>query len=236
MIYLEWHLTSDHAPLTITIPIVEESVNLTKNSIIKDSEEEASFIKDVTTSIRNLNMSNLSDITSLDRVVSDFTNTIKSAWEKNSKIINIMKHSKSWWDENCSRDLENYKLLKSLEDWKIFHRTVKNTKCLFFDLKIQEIANKKWGLWELMNWVNKQKLPAIEVIRYNNRPCLEINNLWHVLHSFFNIAQHCHIDENVLNVITSFLSSTWVPFSEEEFTSTIAKCNNLSTSGPDKLS
>jgi len=95
MIYLEWHLTSDHAPLTITIPIVEESVNLTKNSIIKDSEEEASFIKDVTTSIRNLNMSNLSDITSLDRVVSDFTNTIKSAWEKNSKIINIMKHSKS---------------------------------------------------------------------------------------------------------------------------------------------
>jgi len=49
------------------------------------------------------------------------------------------------------------------------------------------------------------------------------------------MAQHCHIDENVLDEITSFLSSTWVPFSEEEFTSAIAKCNNLSTSSPDKL-
>ena len=87
-----------------------------------------------------------------------------------------------------------------------------------------------------MNWVNKQKLPAIKAIRYNNQPCLKINNLWHALHSSFNMAQHCHIDENVLDVITSFLSSTWVPFSEEEFTSAIAKCNNLSTSGPDKLS
>jgi len=136
---------SDHAPLTITIPIVEESINSTKYSIIKDSKEEASFIKDVTTSIRNLNMSNLSDITSLNRAVNDFTNVVKSAWEKNSKIINITKHSKSWWDENCSRDLENYRSSKSLEDWKIFRRTVKNTKHLFFNLKIQEIANKKQG-------------------------------------------------------------------------------------------
>jgi len=92
----EWHLTLDHAPLTITIPIVKESVNSTKCLIIKDSEEEASFIKNITTFIRNLNMSNLSDITSLDRAVNNFADVVKSAWEKNSKIINIMKHSKSW--------------------------------------------------------------------------------------------------------------------------------------------
>ena len=57
-----------------------------------------------------------------------------------------------------------------------------------------------------------------------------------MLHSSFNTAQNCHIDENILNEITSFLSSTWVLFLEEEFTSTIAKCNNLFTSGPNKLS
>ena len=143
LIYPEWHLMSDHAPLTITIPIVKESVNSTKHSIIKDSKEEVSFIKDIITSIRNLNTSNLLDTTSLDRVVNNVANTVKSTWEKNSKIINITKHSKSWWDENCSRDLENYRSLKSLWDWKTFCRIVKNIKHLFFVLKIQKIANKK---------------------------------------------------------------------------------------------
>jgi len=33
----------------------------------------------------------------------------------------------------------------------MFWKTVKNMKREFFDLKIQEIANKKSGLWELMN-------------------------------------------------------------------------------------
>jgi len=79
LIHLEWHLTSDHAPLTITIPIVKKSVNSTKYSIIKDSKEEAFFIKNVTTSIRNLNISNLSDTTSLDRAVNNFVNAVKSA-------------------------------------------------------------------------------------------------------------------------------------------------------------
>jgi len=82
---------SNHTPLTIIITIVEESVNSTKHSIIKDSKEEVAFIKDITISIRNLNTSNLSDITSLDNIVNEFANKVKSTWEKSSKIINITK-------------------------------------------------------------------------------------------------------------------------------------------------
>jgi len=86
-----------------------------------------------------------------------------------------------------------------------------------------------------MNWVNKQKLPAIEAIKYNNQPCLEMNDLWHALHSFFNTDQHHHIDESILKEVSSFPSSSWTQFSEEEFIIAIAKCNNSSTPGPDKL-
>jgi len=91
-------------------------------------------------------MSNLLDIPYLEKTVDDFANIIDKAWVKNSKIINITKHSKSWWDKKYSKDLEKYRNLKSLEDWKSFHSTVKNMKQSLFDLKIQKIANKKQGL------------------------------------------------------------------------------------------
>ena len=234
-IYPNWQLISDYAPLIITISIVEEYINSRKCSIIKDSKEELTFIKNLIISIRNFNTSNLLDKASLDRVVNEFANTVESTWEKNSKVINITKHSKSWQDENCSKDLEKYRSSKSLENWKHFQRTVKNTKHLFFDLKIQEIANKKQGPWELINQVNKCKLPAIEVIKYNSQLYLEINNLWHALHSSFNMAQHQYIDEDVLNKIALFMTSIQNLFLEEEFTSTIIKSNSSSTPGPDKL-
>ena len=106
LIHPNWRLSSDHASLTIIIPIVKEHINSGKCSIIKDSKEESTFIKDLTTFIRNINIFNMSDITSLDRAVNEFANTVENAWEKNLKIINITKYSKSWWNESCSRNLE----------------------------------------------------------------------------------------------------------------------------------
>ena len=41
--------------------------------------------------------------------------------------------------------------------------------------------------------------------------------------------------KKVLNKLELFTNLTWNPFSEEKFTSTLTKCNNLSTSGPNKL-
>jgi len=87
-----------------------------------------------------------------------------------------------------------------------------------------------------MNWVNKHKLPAIKVIKYNGHPCLKIEDLWYALHLSFNIAQNYQIDINALNKIPSKSPLIWVPFLEEEFISFITKCNNLSTPGLDKLS
>ena len=64
--------------------------------IVKDSEEEGVFVKEVIEVFKEINMSNLSDIEQLEDVVCSLTNLIKRIWVKNSKTINITKHSKSW--------------------------------------------------------------------------------------------------------------------------------------------
>ena len=56
-----------------------------------------------------------------------------------------MRQSKSWWNKECSIALSNYRITQSLENWKIFKNKVKTTKQPFFDVKIQEITNKKQG-------------------------------------------------------------------------------------------
>lgn len=60
-----------------------------------------------------------------------------------------------------------YRAFKKIEDWKDFKKMVKNTKQSFFDDKIQEITLKNQRLWDLMNWVKKQKLLAIKIIQFN---------------------------------------------------------------------
>ena len=86
------------------------------------------FIKKLTATLRNINTNDISDISCLDSTVNAFASSVDSIWSKNSKITNIMVHSKSLWDTNCKYDLNAYRAFKSLEDWKQFKKTVKNTK------------------------------------------------------------------------------------------------------------
>jgi len=102
--------------LTITISTIEENIISVKRSIVKGSEEKKSFIKEVMASFRSLNMSNLSDIPSLKKIIGNFTDIVAESWKKYAKNINITKHSKSWWNKNCSRALEKYRNTKNLED------------------------------------------------------------------------------------------------------------------------
>jgi len=121
-IHFDWHLASDYALLTITISIIKEHIQTKKCTIVKNSEKEKIFINKVIKAIKDINTSDLSDIVSLKNIVCSFICSLERIWEKNSKIINITEHSKSWWNVNCSRDLEKYRLSKHIENWKQFKK------------------------------------------------------------------------------------------------------------------
>ena len=94
-IHLDWQLSSDHAPLTVTIPIAEENIVILKFSIAKNSKEEESFIKDISYAIKNINVNDLFDINKLKLVTNTLASKIKNIWRVNSKRVNITRWSKS---------------------------------------------------------------------------------------------------------------------------------------------
>jgi len=95
-IHPKWCLLSDHAPLTITISISEKVINTCKSTIKKDSNEEVQFMEDTINIIKNLNVLNLSDIHMLKNIVNKLSNNVDETWNRNVKLTNIMRHSKSW--------------------------------------------------------------------------------------------------------------------------------------------
>jgi len=95
VIYLEWRLTSDHTPLTITISITEELVLTSKFLLPKNSKKEA-FIKEVVFVFKSLETLNLSNHESLEQVVNLLVARVEQAWNANARRVNIMKYSKKW--------------------------------------------------------------------------------------------------------------------------------------------
>ena len=133
---------SDHAPLSITISIVDEVVNTSKLSIQQNSKQEIIFVEEVISVFKNLDTSNITNKECLENTVNNLDLLVNQVWNKNTKQTRITKHSKQWWTDECSRSLNNYRTSRSLDNWKKFKKVVKNTKRSFFDMKIQEVVNK----------------------------------------------------------------------------------------------
>jgi len=93
-IYPDWNLTSDYASLTITISIKEEFVQSSKFSLVKKSEEEEMFVKEVVAIFKSLDTLTLLNQEFLEQVVNSLVSKIDQAWNTNARKVNIMKHSK----------------------------------------------------------------------------------------------------------------------------------------------
>jgi len=78
-IHPEWQLSSDHAPITVLIPIAKENIITSKFSIAKNSKEEENFTKDVSYIIKNIDVSDLSDSNKLEDATNSLVLSLKNA-------------------------------------------------------------------------------------------------------------------------------------------------------------
>ena len=116
LIHLNWHLSSDHAPLSIFVPTMDEVVNTLRLSIQQNSNQEVAFVEEVTSIFKNLDTSNISNKSHLKNMVNHLNELIDQAWNRNAKQSRITKHSKQWWNEDCSKSLNKYRVTRSLEN------------------------------------------------------------------------------------------------------------------------
>ena len=84
-IHLDWHLISDHAPLSITISIIDEVINISKLSIQQNNKQEITFVEEVILIFKNLDTSNITDKEYLENTVNNLDSLVNQAWNKNTK-------------------------------------------------------------------------------------------------------------------------------------------------------
>jgi len=75
----------DHAPLSVTIAIKEQSIDSFKFSIAKNSEEEKSFIKKISLAIKNIDILDLSDSSKIEEAMNLLAPIIECSWKSNTK-------------------------------------------------------------------------------------------------------------------------------------------------------
>ena len=92
----DFQLSSDHAPLSIDIPIFEEIIQTSKLPLAPKSNQESTFIEDIILNFKSMDTFNIEDTEKLEWVVSQLRMIIDQAWTKNAKNSKISKHSKQW--------------------------------------------------------------------------------------------------------------------------------------------
>jgi len=133
-------LPSDHVPLIIEVGIKEENVDITFKAIKKNSKEEEAFIRDLVKGVRNIDMSEMKNQLDIQKCAAKLEKIFKDVWSTHSMTKRITKHSKEWWNKQCTNCINKYHETGNINSWRSFKSAIRNAKRLFFDQKIQEIA------------------------------------------------------------------------------------------------
>ena len=86
---------SDYALLLVHITIEKEFILEKKLAIVKNSEKEKTFMNNLITRLKNIDMTNIYDQKILEETVKKFTSITEELWYEHTRQVYITKHSKA---------------------------------------------------------------------------------------------------------------------------------------------
>ena len=137
------------------------------------SDEESEFLDLVSNCLSFLSIpTNDGEVSA---VVSHMANAVASAWSLVTKASGVCICSKSWWSEDCARTKRIALKVNTKPNWIALNKATKHAKWKFFDDHIAKISEKTKRPWDLMDWIGPQKMPPMEAITFEGRPCLSLD-------------------------------------------------------------
>jgi hypothetical protein len=227
--------TSDHAPLTVTLPGPDSEVPVTHWSIQSGTDEEQAYLGEVLESLESLLGWEGQTAGEVDEVVEAISTAFSKAWDSQAKETRRGKYSNGWWTQECSDSIAAYRTLRDADDWADYWHVMHATKCDFFEDHINHVASINQRTWDLMAWMHKCNLPTYEAISYRGVPCNSLESLWDALDGLYNAAAACPVDLSFLHPVMLMPLWEWVPFSSLELSEALTACAHNSSPGPDHI-
>jgi len=84
--------------MVIEIGIKEEDINITIQSIKKNSKVEKKFVIEIKKNIKLLNTATISNNSELKTLVDNLALIFRDVWSEHTKTSQIIKHFKEWWN------------------------------------------------------------------------------------------------------------------------------------------
>src|SRR6185369_17231384 len=142
--------SSDHAPLQVTIPTLDDIPDVVRRTIPSQSEEAARFSLAVTEALVNVGRSQLNNPLDIEEALEAFSMTVKGAFDANAKTIQIAARSNRWWNADCKTAIQAYRDYRTEDNLQEFKRTVKKAKMEFFKRQVDNQVAKN-RVWDLLN-------------------------------------------------------------------------------------
>ncbi|KAL1937237.1 hypothetical protein VTO73DRAFT_13933 [Trametes versicolor] len=180
---------------------------------------------------------------------------ITDAWQAHARPVTICNQSLQWWDHSCSEAARRLEHAREQLEYVKQHsprlapaaraaarlalhqlKSALRKRCRTrMDEHIQEIAEEKHRVWDLMSWVGPRAMPTYRALVHNNAPIQSLPDLWTALDSTFHAAAARPVDLSIVNEIPPLAPRDCPVISRAEVLDALQHVSTSSTPGWDHL-